>query len=327
MEANKNFRLSYPVWSVTWTGKEIAKLSGEKIVEQLDLMQKIGISELMLTGYHEEEPANFNMDEETRKVGNLLRERGMKGAQHHSLTSMWTTPGESQKEVVRRMRKCVDYTANLNTDVVVFHAMKFLGGTDAGSDIKARLEDAVRKTSEAAVMETLCSNLHEAGEYAKERGVLIAVENLDGFTPWCNQEYLPRIVNGADSEAVGFCLDTGHAWCGGYDPAGWVGIMGRKLFTTHVHDNHGRPAESVIEEAKKNFVSLTLDEHLPPGFGTISWTAFILELWKHGYNRTLNFESNGWEGLDKEEGYRCAVNFWRTCEFLADKKQKKEAVK
>lgn len=323
MEDNvKHYKLSYPVWSVTWNGKNICKRSFDDVCRQLDDMKSYGIDELMMTGYHVEEPADFDMDVESLKIGNALRERGMKGAQHHSLASMYTTPGEPQDEVIRRIKKCVDYTANLNTDIVVFHAMKFLGSTDAGKDIERDLNEAIRKTSAEAVMETICSNLHTAGEYARERGVLIAVENLDRFTPWCNMEYLPKIVRGADSDAVGFCLDTGHAWCGGYDPVKWVPVMGDKLFTTHVHDNHGLPEKFAGHNELIDVVNEPLDEHLPPGFGTISWRDFIRALGKVGYDRTINFESNGWPGLEKEDAYSCAIKYWRTCEFMAAQKPK-----
>ena len=316
-DSAEHYTLSYPVWSVTWDGRRICGRPLEESCGQLDELAACGIYEVMLSGYHCEEEADFDMDAETVKLGAALRERGMKGAQHHSLVSMWTTPGESQAEVIRRMKKCVDYTANLNADVVVFHAMKFLGGTDMGEDIRRRLEDAVARTSEAAVLETIQENLHAAGQYARERGVLIALENLDRFTPWCDMANLPELVRGADSEAVGFCLDTGHAWCCGRDPAEWVPVMGDKLFTTHVHDNHGLPAKFAGSGGLIDVVNEHLDEHLSPGLGTISWRDFIRALRKSGYRRTLNFETNGWPGLEGRDAYRFAIQFWRTCECLA----------
>lgn len=319
----EHYTLSYPVWSVAWDGKTICGLPFEGVCEQLKNLKTCGIDEVMFTGYHCEEPANFDMEAETRRLGDTLREYGMKGAQHHALTSMYAMPGEPQGEIIRRMKKCVDYTANLNTKVVVFHAMKFLGSTDAGKVCERDLNKAIRKTSAEAVLETLCSNLRAAGQYAKEHGVLIAIENLDRFAPWCDMEQLPKIVWGADSDAVGFCLDTGHAWCCGNDPAKWIPIMGDKLFTTHIHDNHGLPEALSCHEGLFDVTS-GLDEHLSPGFGTISWREFLLALRKSGYNRTLNFEVNGWPELEKSESYHCAIQFWRTCENLAQKAQRVE---
>ncbi len=312
----EHYTLSYPVWSVSWNGKMICRLPLEQVCAQLENLKSCGIDEVMFTGYHCEEPADFDMETETCKLGDLLREYDMKGAQHHSLVSMYAMPGESQDEVILRMKKCVDYTANLNAEVVVFHAMKFLGSKDAGKICERDLNEAIRKTSAEAVMETCCSNLHAAGEYARERGVLIAIENLDRFTPWCDMESLPRIVRGANSDAVGFCLDTGHAWCCGNDPAQWIPIMGDKLFTTHIHDNHGLPRIFSCHEGLLDVTS-NLDEHLSPGFGTISWKNFLLALRESGYRRTLNFETNGWPELEKSESYRYAIQFWRTCESLA----------
>ena len=123
------------------------------------------------------------------------------------------------------------------------------------------------------------------------------MENLPyGISTWGK---LPEVVEGADSEAVGYCLDSGHAWCEGVDPARWVPVMGRKLFVTHLHDNHG-----------------SRDEHLSPGFGTISWETLILAL-RREFRGTINFEVNGWYDMPPLEGHRRAVEFWRTLEKLA----------
>lgn len=315
----KNFKLSYMVGSVEWTGKIIAKRAFDDICKGLDDMLNLGIDEVMLTGYHLEEPSDFDVDEETLKVGNALRDRGMKGAQHHSLSSVFTTPGTSQEKVIQHLKKCVDYTANLNADVVVFHLPRPLGHWSGIEDETKVFNNLVTEYSLDTVIETICGNMHIAGEYAKERGVKIALENLDRFHPLSNMEYLPRIVNGADSDAVGYCLDTGHAWCGGNSVVEWVKIMGDKLFTTHVHDNHGLPAVYAGTTDLINPCTSGIDEHLSPGFGTISWVDFIRALWDNNYTRTLNFETGGWAGLEKEEGLRSAIKFWRTCEFLASK--------
>ncbi|MFQ9799533.1 MAG: hypothetical protein ACLR23_12090 [Clostridia bacterium] len=44
----------------------------------------------------------------------------------------------------------------------------------------------------------------------------IALENLDRFEPMGSAELLPRLVKEAQSPAVGFCLDSGHAHCCGH---------------------------------------------------------------------------------------------------------------
>ena len=93
------------------------------------------------------------------------------------------------------------------------------------------------------------------------------------------------------------------------------GIDGEKLFTTHVHDNHG-PNEEVLNST--GFLSPEgIDERLPPGFGTIPWTNVIAKLWRIGYSHPVNFESGPWPGTEAAEGLRSAIRYWRTCEHLA----------
>ena len=91
--------------------------------------------------------------------------------------------------------------------------------------------------------------------------------------------------------------------------------MGDRLFATHVHDNHGPDAEVLGSDG---YVSPQgIDEHLPPGFGTIPWVGVIAALWRAAYSDTLTFESGPWPGLPEADGFAAAIRFWRTCEHLA----------
>ena len=94
--------------------------------------------------------------------------------------------------------------------------------------------------------------------------------------------------------------------------------MGDKLFATHIHDNRGKLAgvelDSMFIGADKNS-----DEHLSPGFGTISWLDVIMALKKTGYRYPVNFETGGWPVEDKVESYKMAVAWWRACEAMASK--------
>lgn len=76
-----NYQLSFPIATVRWDGQTISALPESEIQQQLDILEKAGIREVMLAGYHEEESATFQMEHESRKVGDFLRSRGMKGAQ------------------------------------------------------------------------------------------------------------------------------------------------------------------------------------------------------------------------------------------------------
>ena len=315
------FKLSYPIGSVVWDGKKIRKIPDAKISQSLDLMQHCGIGEVMVSGYHLEEEANFDMDAETRRLGAELARRGMVAAQHHGLSSTYAPLGASQHESVEHMRRCVDFTANLGAKALVLHTgrcTEYFCGTEPYIEFfHAECERHGRRR----VLEVCAENLRAAGDYAQERGVLIALENLDRFEPLGNMAELPELVALADSPAVGYCLDSGHAHCAGSDIVKWIEIMGDKLFTTHFHDNHG-PNEKV-----RNSTGLVspdgVDEHLPPGYGTIPWTDVIEGLLRIGYSHPVNFESGAWPGMEPSEGLKSAIRYWRTCEHLVAKNQEK----
>ncbi len=319
MKMNGAFELSYPIGTVLWDGEKIRKIPDADISRSLDLMQSCGINELMISGYHVEEESDFDMDAETRRIGAELSARGMRAAQHHGLSATCAPLGTAQEEAIEHLKRCVDFTANIGAKALVIHSGRLTGRPNEGETCLGLFEEECSRHGRQRVLETCAENLHVAGEHAEKCGVMIALENLDRFEPFGNLAELPQLITAADSPAVGFCLDTGHAHCAGSDIVQWIEVMGDKLFTTHVHDNHG-PSEAVLHST--GYVSPSgIDEHLPPGFGTIPWDRVIAALMRVGYPHTLNFESGGWPGLDNAEGLTCAINYWRTCEFLVRKKQ------
>jgi sugar phosphate isomerase/epimerase len=71
---------------------------------------------------------------------------------------------------------------------------------------------------------------------------------------------------------VGVCLDYGHAHLMG-DLGEAIEELSGHLWTTHVHDNHGKK-----------------DDHLTPYAGTIDWDAAMMATQKIGYDGVLMFE-------------------------------------
>ena len=75
-----------------------------------------------------------------------------------------------------------------------------------------------------------------------------------------------------DGLDVGVCLDYGHAHLMG-DLCEAIEELSGHMWTTHVHDNHGKR-----------------DDHLTPYAGTIDWDAAMMETQKIGYDGPLMFE-------------------------------------
>ena len=314
----KHYPLSYSVHTVNWDGQLIHKLPEEEYMELFRLLKSLSVDQVMLSGYVTLEKADFDMDEETKRIGGVLDSLGMRPAQHHGLAASYASPADPQEPVVELLFRCIRYTANLNSPVLVIHPGNYYN--DQAWSQKVGLTDFFEEQTERygfdRVLKTAAANLHEAGAYAEKLGVKIALENVDRFEPFGDSETLTELVRLADSPAIGFCLDSGHAHCcGKTSVVEWIDIMGDKLFTTHFHDNRGVRLDALTD---KRWIRPTgIDEHRAPGFGTIPWLDVIAKLRGIGYENTVNFESNGWPYMSTEEGYRHAIDFWRTLESIS----------
>ncbi len=109
---------------------------------------------------------------------------------------------------------------------------------------------------------------------AQEAGVGVAIENL----PWanCNRaKPLAQIVDGLNAPNVGICWDTGHANINNTPPSE-IKVLGHRLVTLHIHDNHGYP----------------YDEHGIPYYGTYDWSGFIHTLREMNYQGEFVLEAH-----------------------------------
>lgn len=114
---------------------------------------------------------------------------------------------------------------------------------------------------------------------AQRLGVKIAFENTEG------EEYLFRLFEEFnDSEAVGFCWDTGHEMC--YNRSqDLLARLGNRLVSTHLNDNLG------IRAADGEITWLD-DLHLLPFDGIADWSNIANRLDKWGFDGILTFELN-----------------------------------
>ena len=104
--------------------------------------------------------------------------------------------------------------------------------------------------------------------------VRLAIENC-GFKG--DIDFIIRVIDAMNRPDTGFNLDTGHAFYGETcDIAGMVRKIGKRLITTHLHDNFG-----------KN------DDHQPPGLGRIDWHSVLKAFRDVAYNGPLMMEMTG----------------------------------
>lgn len=104
-------------------------------------------------------------------------------------------------------------------------------------------------------LNTLKSFRDACSDAAKESGVLICVENTDGFAAY-EREGVELLL---ESDAFALTLDIGHAHCAGYADAAFYGEHQARLAHMHIHDANDRTC------------------HLPLGTGALD-TPAVLEL-------------------------------------------------
>ncbi len=318
-EANKfNFELSYPVNVTDWDGKIISLKQDSSVLEELDVLRKAGISWAMIAGFQVEEPLAFDIYKGAEACGKLIAGNGFKVSSHHCLMSTFAPLRSSQETVREKMRKNVDFCSLLKTETLVIHPGRIDGKHEKVATIYSGYESELKLHGLERIIDTIAENFRDMGEYAAKSGIRLALENLGRFEPLADMEILPELVRRVNLPNVGYCLDSGHAHVFGESVVKWIEIMGDKLFATHFHDNRGKlvgvKLNSMFIGADKNS-----DEHISPGFGTISWMDVIAALKKINYRCPVNFETGGWPVDDKLESYKMAIAWWRACETMATK--------
>jgi sugar phosphate isomerase/epimerase len=138
------------------------------------------------------------------------------------------------------LRLCIDWLAAAGGRCLVVHP----GGLSDPPDFAAR---------RACLVESLGT----LADHASATPVVVCVENMPpGVHPGSRSADLAAVVDELSRREVALALDTGHAHIAA-TPVEETLACGRRLATTHVHDNDGRQ-----------------DTHLPPGLGSIAWDSW-----------------------------------------------------
>ncbi len=311
------FVLSYPVGIVVWDGVCIRRTPLDAVRRQLTALRAAEISHIMVAGFQFEEKADFDIMEAASELGRLFADEGFAISSHHSLTANFAPLDQSQREVLDKLARNIEFGARLKANVLVTHPERSAGHHKTVESIYAAYLREEERHGRDAVIGVIADNFRAMGEWARAAGLTVALENLGRFGPLGDLETLPLLVRRTDHPSVGYCLDAGHAHAFGESVPHWVDVMGDKLFTTHFHDNRGKLA-GVPPTTRFVAAGKEVDEHLSPGFGTIPWIDVIQSLRRIGYSRPVNFETGGWPGMEETAGCRQAIAWWRTCERLAD---------
>ena len=92
--------------------------------------------------------------------------------------------------------------------------------------------------------------LKELTEYAKDKDIVICIENLRKFTSEVDE--LLYIVNSVGGDNIGICLDTGHLNLNSKDQEGFIKRAGKYLKALHIADNEGYTDQHMMPFGKGN---------------------------------------------------------------------------
>lgn len=171
----------------------------------------------------------------------------------------------------RQLDGALTYACLAGSDLLVYHGARI---PIAGATVRARLRDEERSLRRALLR-------------SAKLGVRIAIENLAPEYPGpehvCHDpKAVGDLVRRLESEHAGVCLDVGHAHIAaelaGCEILELVDPVLDQVILFHVHDNLGArtsvPCRGGIEP-------LRLDLHLPPGAGTVPWSALAPRIAGH----------------------------------------------
>ena len=229
-----------------------ASFTVEALKAALDKLQRVGYE---ATEYSH--ACHLSLDE-AYLVGEYARARGIESWSVHAEGPVDFRPGTGIEDSQASLRHCLDVCAALGGKVVVVHA-PCRWGLLLPEDVSVEEEMA----RDLRILEPIC-------ERAQELGLELALENGHDLA---HMEYVLQLVERLSSPHVGICVDTGHAHLGDLGAARAVRLAGSKLYTTHLQDNIGQ-----------------VDDHMPPGQGTIDWPQVFAALREVGYHRPLILE-------------------------------------
>ncbi len=231
-----------------------------------------------------------------------LDDLGFSVSSCHYYGPTYSPVGESQAPALKNLRETVETVRMYKPRALVLHAAWISDDSSNEGNFRLYREEVARHGAER-VLRTIADNLREIADVLARDGISLALETLGILLPLGAEQDLPPLIERIGRPNVGYCLDVGHVHLSGRSSAqDWVRLCGDRLFETHFHDNRGP--------------SLKRDEHLPVGFGTISWLDVVAALEEVKFAGPVTFETGGWPMPDRVQGFRQAIAWWRICERM-----------
>ena len=179
-------------------------------------------------------------------------------APHGGLSQLWDSQDPLSLGIRKKITDCIDACAQYDVPVTAVHGWQGL---------KYQFPETPLDFT----------NFDHIVNYAEEKGVAVAFENLEG------EEYLEALlVRYENRPHVGFCWDSGHDHCYPHK-LNFLDAFGSRLLLTHLNDNLGMRAPAGVPTGDD-------DLHFLPYDGNIHWESAIRKLKTLPKQSILNFE-------------------------------------
>ncbi|RMG67910.1 MAG: sugar phosphate isomerase/epimerase [Calditrichaeota bacterium] len=167
----------------------------------------------------------------------VLREAGLRSTVHTTMYDInLATLNPYQKDAnIACYKKYLDFAAAVGAEVIVVH-----GGELYEEFVNHPLSDEFLETARAH----LCESLWELGEYARQLGIKIGLENSPPSSSKMrivfNPESQIQILDRVNHPNVGALLDFAHAFLWGFDLTAYLEAIHPYLVEFHAHNNWGK---------------------------------------------------------------------------------------
>lgn len=204
----------------------------------------------------------FSQELDLETIGNCVDKHNMTiqslHAPHGGLYYLWNSKEPLSYKFQKNITDCIDACANFQIPTMVMHGWQGLNYTFPDEALDFTVFDRIV-------------------DYAGEKGVSIAFENLEG------EEYLEALMNRyVDRSYVGYCWDSGHDHCYPHN-LNFLEKFGNRLVMTHINDNLGLRDPEGVPSAND-------DLHFLPFDGNIDWENTLSRLKNLPKQKILNFE-------------------------------------
>ena len=199
------------------------------------------------------------------RMERLLKDNGLQCVQTHFPCYDLRVSSEILDEAMENAQmRCVIAAGMLGAQWNVYHCR-----TAVNFNYSPRI--SIQHTKHSLEKLLVCAEKNRTG---------IAIENIPLFPElyWMrflgsDVEDLCQICDDFKSDALSICWDFGHAHLMKHDEVKLIQTAGNRIQATHIHDNYQM-----------------VDDHTPPGMGTINWPEVMDALMRTGYNGFLTQE-------------------------------------